>query len=349
MKKITVVLCASLFLMLVQIGSVLAIDFIDVHVHLVGGRGDNVDYEGAVDAALEVMDRMGIEKAIIMSPPQIPSLDEYDYRAFVDALSENKDRFLFLGGGGSLNVLLHKYRNKSSVTNEIKADFRKLAVKTLKDGAIGFGEMASLHISAVSGHPYEFVPADHPLLKVLADVAAQFDVPIDLHMDAASKEMPTPFRFKDADNPDNLPATIPALKLLLSHNSKAKIVWAHGGSDPLGSMSASLISSLMDKYLNLYVSLRVVGGRAPMFNKILSFGEIDPVWSKLFNRHPDRFVIGSDSFFISPELGGMGPGAQFGRRNVQKLKATKYFLSLLPSDVALKISKENAMRIYKIK
>lgn len=348
MKKNIVVLCASLFLMLVQIGSVLAIDFIDVHVHLVGGRGDNVDYEGAVDAALEVMDRMGIEKAIIMSPPQIPSLDEYDYRAFVDALSENKDRFLFLGGGGSLNVLLHKYRDKSSVTKEIKADFRKLAVKTLKDGAIGFGEMASLHISAVSGHPYEFVPADHPLLKVLADVAAQFDVPIDLHMDAASKEMPTPFRFKDADNPDNLPATIPALKLLLSHNSKAKIVWAHGGSDPLGSMSASLISSLMDKYPNLYVSLRVVGGRAPMFNKILSFGEIDPVWSKLFNRHPDRFVIGSDSFFISPELEGTGPGAQFGRRNVQKLKATKYFLSLLPSDVALKISKENAMKIYKI-
>ncbi|MED5579494.1 MAG: hypothetical protein VX794_05620 [Nitrospinota bacterium] len=308
-----------------------------------------MDYEGAVDAALEVMDRIGIEKAIIMSPPQIPSVDEYDYPAFIDALSENKDRFMFLGGGGSLNVLLHKYRNKSSITKEIKRDFRKLAVKILKDGAIGFGEMASLHISAVSGHPYEFVPADHPLLKVLADVAAKFDVPIDLHMDAANKEIPTPFRFKDADNPDNLPATIPALKMLLAHNSKAKIVWAHGGSDPLGSMSASLISSMMDKYPNLYVSLRVVGGRAPMFNKVLSFGALAPDWSQLFNRHSNRFVIGSDSFFISPEIRGAGPGAQFGRRNVQKLRATKYFLSLLPSDVALKISKENAMRIYKIK
>tara|TARA_Y100000814_G_scaffold177271_1_gene129571 strand:+ start:372 stop:1421 length:1050 start_codon:yes stop_codon:yes gene_type:complete len=348
MKKFIVFICFFMFFSFVQSRTILAIDFIDVHVHLVGGRGDNVDYEGAVDTALEVMNRIGIEKAIIMSPPQIPSVDGYDYSAFIDALNENKDRFLFLGGGGSLNVLLHKYRDKSLITEEIKSEFRKLAVKTLKDGAIGFGEMASLHISAVSGHPYEFVPADHPLLKILADVAAKFDVPIDLHMDAASKEMPTPFRFKDADNPDNLPATIPALKKLLAHNLKAKIVWAHGGSDPLGSMSASLISSLMDKYPNLYVSLRVVGGRAPMFNKIMSFGEIEPVWSKLFNRHPDRFVIGSDSFFISPDIKGAGPGAQFGRRNIQKLKATKYFLSLLPSEIALKISKENAMRIYKI-
>ena len=39
-----------------------------------------------------------------------------------------------------------------------------LADEVIDAGAVGFGEMASLHISAADGHPYEFVPADHPLL-----------------------------------------------------------------------------------------------------------------------------------------------------------------------------------------
>ena len=85
-----------MFFSFVQSRTILAIDFIDVHVHLVGGRGDNVDYEGAVDTALEVMNRIGIEKAIIMSPPQIPSVDGYDYSAFIDALNEIRIDFCSL-------------------------------------------------------------------------------------------------------------------------------------------------------------------------------------------------------------------------------------------------------------
>ena len=34
--------------------------------------------------------------------------------------------------------------------------------------------------------------------------------------------------------------------------------------------------------------------------------------------------------------------------NTPKLQATIHFLSLLPSDVAAKIGRENAMRIYKL-
>jgi hypothetical protein len=38
----------------------------------------------------------------------------------------------------------------------------------------------------------------------------------------------------------------------------------------------------------------------------------------------------------------------FAERNTPKLQATVRFLSLLPSDVAAKIGRENAMRIYKL-
>src|SRR3970040_1751985 len=46
------------------------IEWIDVHVHLIGGRGAWRDYEGAVSAALAVMDEAGIRKMVVMPPPQ---------------------------------------------------------------------------------------------------------------------------------------------------------------------------------------------------------------------------------------------------------------------------------------
>ena len=354
MKRLLPVLCLFSLLLLEVFDAVKAqarsgVGFIDVHVHLIGGRGSNEDYEGATNKAIGHMDRLGIRKAIILPPPQVISQDWYDYPAFIHALSKYPDRFSFLGGGGKLNAKLHKYNDPSSVTKDVKRTFADQAEQTIRDGAIGFGEIASLHISAVPGHPYEFVPADHPLLLVLADVAAKFNVPIDLHMDAADDEIPIPPRFKDGDNPPILPSTINSLRRLLKHNPNAKIVWAHGGSDPLGSMSPALIGKLMDEYLNLYVSLRVVGGRAPMHNKLLGFGDIVPEWIVILNRHSDRFVIGSDSFFVSPNLRGSGPGIRFAQRNVPKLRATRHFLSLLPPSVARKIARDNAVRIYRLR
>ena len=62
------------------------IEFFDVHIHLIGGRGNNKDYQGAVYEAIEHMDSMGIRKAIILPPPQISSQNWYDYPSFVRVL-----------------------------------------------------------------------------------------------------------------------------------------------------------------------------------------------------------------------------------------------------------------------
>lgn len=51
---------------------------------------------------------------------------------------------------------------------------------------------------------------------------------------------------------------------------------------------------------------------------------------------------------VSPNVRGGGPGVVFAERNEQKLRATVQFLSLLPVDVAQKIGRDNAIRIYKL-
>jgi hypothetical protein len=326
----------------------LAVPWVDVHMHLVGGRGQQQDFGGAVDAAVLEMERFGIAMAIVLPPPQVDQQTVYDVSAFVGALRRHRDRFAYLGGGGALNSIIHRHADPATVSEAVKRDFATAAEQILDNGAAGFGEMASLHISATTGHPYEFVPADHPLLRVLADVAARRDVPIDLHMDAVDGEMPTPSRFAAPPNPPKLADTMGGLVRLLAYNSKARIVWAHGGSDPLGAMTPAAIGRLMDAHPNLSVSLRIVGAQAPMMNKALTGGGLDPDWKNLLIRHADRFMIGTDSFIVSPSVRGGGPGVTFAERNAPKLQATVHFLSLLPTDVAAKIARENASRTYRL-
>jgi hypothetical protein len=98
-------------------------------------------------------------------------------------------------------------------------------------------------LSVIPRHGYNFVPADHPLLLLLADIAAEHDVPIDLHMDTLIKSIATPAAFSRNQNPKTLPETLAAFRRLLEHNPKAKIVWAHGGSDHLGDMTAELVGA----------------------------------------------------------------------------------------------------------
>lgn len=328
-----------------------SVPWIDVHLHLVGGRGAQRDYPGAADAAIREMDQFGIATAIVMPPPQIDPQQPYDASAFASGLARHRGRFAFLGGGGTLNAMIHRHADPARVTDAFRKEFAAAAEQILESGARGFGEIAALHVSAAPGHPYEFVPADHPLLLLLADFAAKRDVPIDLHMDAIEAEMATPPRFaSEQANPPKLPETMSGLARLLAHNPKARIVWAHGASDPLGAMTTAAIGRLMDAHANLFVSLRIVGPQAPvMTNKALvAGGGLDPGWKDLLTRHADRFMIGTDSFMVSPSLRGGGPGLTFAERNTPKLQATVHFLTLLPGDLAARIGRDNAIRVYKL-
>ena len=161
-----------------------AVPWVDVHMHLIGGRGQQQDYAGAVNAAMREMERFGVAMAIVLPPPQVDQQQVYDAYALVGALQRHRHRFAYLGGGGVLNSTIHRYADPAGVTDAVRRDFAAAADQIIHSGAVGFGEMASLHLSAATGHPYEFVPADHSLRRVLADLAAKRDVAIDLHMDA---------------------------------------------------------------------------------------------------------------------------------------------------------------------
>ena len=317
---------------------------VDTHAHLV--PDPLLRFDEALSAAIEVMDRYGIETTLIMSPPRATKVrGSYELDDFAAAARRYPGRFRFMGGGGGLNAILHGHADPSTVSAKVRQEFETEARRLIKAGALGFGEMSSLHLSLAMRHGYNFVPADHPLLLLLADIAADQNVPIDLHCDAAATERSTPDRLaRFPNNPKRIPATIPPLERLLAHNPKARIIWAHAGTDHLGDFGPERIGTMLDKYPNLFLSLKIAGPRGATENKVLSRKRLDGAWRDLLLRHSDRFVIGTDSFYGGPSA--VGVIAEFTKITEPHMRTTKVFLSALPREVARRIGRENAHRLY---
>lgn len=325
------------------------IEWIDVHVHVIGGRAPRQDYDGAVNAALAVMDEAGITKMLIMPPPQVHTQPSpYDYESFVKPLKRQAKRFAFLGGGGSLNVILHAVGDGSQVTDRLRRRFEDQAMEILRQGARGFGEIAAHHLSHLSGHPYESIAADHPLLLLLADIAARNDAVIDFHFDLVAEDTKAPEWLAVPPNPAVLRANLASFERLLGHSRKARVVWAHAGSDMLGYWTTALSRRFLERHSNLYMSLRMGPGRAPQNHPLTKANEIKRDWLSLLQDFPDRFVIGGDQFIASPLIQGGGPGMIFAQRAANIRERTSTFLAALPVDLARKIGRENAVRLYKL-
>lgn len=328
---------------------------IDVHMHLSGGQQRL--FGEAVDSAIAGMDKFSVTKGVLMGPPQPPP-GIYDYTDFLPEIRRHAGRFAFLGGGGILNPMLHAHRDPESVTPQVKQDLVDAANRMLDAGAVGFGEIAVLHLSLVPNHPFEQVASTHPLFAALAEIANRRSAIIDLHMDpvAAPDSMATPAALKVPPNPPTLAGNVGGLERILSEHPGARIIWAHGGSDLTGNMTPALVGRLMDAHPNLFMSLRPIPPRAAtgnpfglrFYNLILTPSGIAPEWLALLRKHSDRFVMGSDSFFLAASANVIGAAASLSRGTDARLIAANTLLSSLPPDLTTKIATANPKRIYRI-
>lgn len=324
------------------------VPWIDVHVHLTApGTAGLMKLR---DRAAEESARYGVAKSLLMPTPLAP----FEHKDFIAAMRELPDGLAFLSGSSLLNPIIHETK-PADVTDEVRQKFVTLAEEVLDAGALGFGEMAGLHLSLADGHKLMQVQPDHPLFLALAEVAGRRGAVIDLHLDPIVGTKPLAAGLKSPPNPKTLPDNVAAFERLLAHDRRAKIFWAHGGMDPFGGMTPQLVGRLMDAHPNLYMSLRVapppletvprLGLR--IRNKLMDEKGLDAAWLALLRRHADRFVIGTDSFYLVE--GGTSPVGAFVAGNEAKYFATNLFLSSLPQNLARKIASENAIQHYRLK
>jgi len=301
--------------------------------------------EKAAQLMIKRMDKLGIKHALAVIVSSEGS-ERHEHDSTMKLAKAHPDRIKVMAGGALLKEYLENTAS-DAVTPSKRIEFRKVAEEILKEGAVGFGEMISYHLSMASHHPFHLVPADHPFFLELADIAATHDVPIDIHMEAIEKPRPTPANLLKASprNPKTLEPTVPALERLLSHNRKARIVWQHIGWDNTGEMTPALVSRLLDKHPNLFIALRVenrleqVGGGGEMPNRLVDGeGLITASWRTVIERFYDRVVIGSDEFFFPVETSDPRPNQSF--------DPTWAILRQLPPETADRIGGLNAMKIY---
>jgi predicted TIM-barrel fold metal-dependent hydrolase len=304
--------------------------FIDVHAHM-----DHGDAERAVRAAVDAMKGENAAKIIFLPSPWTPEDKErFDFEFFVTAVKKHPEKLAFLGGGGSLNIMIQQAVRSGDAGPEVQRKFRERAEEILRQGAIGFGEITTEHLPSAASPSYQTAPPDHPLLFLLADIAAQHNVPIDLHMEAISETIALPAGLKSPPNPPQLRANIAAFERFLSHNPRAKVVWAHAGTtDNTGYRTPDLCRRLLAAHPNLYMEIKM-DPLNPGKNPPTEAGKIKPEWLRLFEDFPDRFMIGSDQFY--PQA---GPG-------LPRWQAVVQVFNQLAMDLRRKIGTENALRVY---
>ncbi len=342
----TVVLCLSTL--------ALAGDgWIDTHVHIRPPAGPRKAGENPLAAAAEAlvakMDANGVEVSLVMPPPRGSTQQRaVDEEMLAKLVSRHEGRLVFVAGGASLNCTIQE-TDPSKVTEEVRAQFERQAESLTKAGARAFGEMCALHFALGPEHPFEEVVPDHPLFLLLADVAARHDIPIDLHIEAVPEDMDTPdFLLRASElNPKRLEPNVERFEKLLAHNRKARVVWQHVGWDNTGRQTPELVRGLLNRHPNLFASIHGVGeakltklGRPGETLLNDDGGTLQAEWKKLIEEFPDRFLVGSDQFF--------GPEG-YAERMPVNYDPTWTVLRQLPAELAKKVGRENARRVYGLK
>jgi len=116
-----------------------------------------------------------------------------------------------------------------------------------------------------------------------------------------------------------------AVEILMRHNPKARIIWAHTGFGIPGERVAAMLS----KYPKLWGELSYRSGITD------GAGKLTPEWRSLFERYPDRFLLGSDTWV--PER-----WASYG----EIMAGYRAWLEQLPPKVAQQIAHGNARALF---
>ena len=175
---------------------------------------------------LQAMTRLNQSRGFILTEPYGPDNPErWDADRVLPAAKQFPGRLIVLGGGGTLNGMIIASYRSGDAGPEVQRKFREKAEELLREGIAGFGEMSTEHFSLPQSpvKDYEYAPADHPLMLLLADIAAGHNVPIDLHMEAVPQDMTSPENLK-APNPPRLHGNFAPLERLLSHNPRANLI-----------------------------------------------------------------------------------------------------------------------------
>lgn len=116
-----------------------------------------------------------------------------------------------------------------------------------------------------------------------------------------------------------------ALEILFGHNPQARIIWAHTGF----STPPDQVEAYLKRHAGLWCELSYRSG-------ITSGGKLTAEWRDLFERYPERFLLGSDTWIDQRWDSYAAIMAEY-----------RGWLGQLPREVAEKIAHKNAETLFR--
>ena len=145
----------------------------------------------------------------------------------------------------------------------------------------------------------------------------------EFHLFGDSADLPIPRRIVELAVEHNLVlhahSDAEAVERLLAQNDSVKVLWAHSGFD-----EPEVISAMLTKHDRLWADLAFRSEPG-------SGGTVSPAWLKLFTEHPDRMMLGTDTY--TPERMYYLP---------EHAESARVWLDTLPADIAERIAWKNA-------
>lgn len=114
------------------------------------------------------------------------------------------------------------------------------------------------------------------------------------------------------------------MERLLERYPNVRFLWAHAGM----SASAATVERLLTRSSQLWVELSLRGD-------VASGGTLEPAWRALFQRFPERFLVGTDTWMTS-RWQVVADGMQH----------IRHWLAQLPRDVAEQLAWRNGERLF---
>ncbi|MEK1905904.1 MAG: amidohydrolase [Pseudomonas sp.] len=187
----------------------------------------------------------------------------------------------------------------------------------------GLGEVFTRHDDLTALIYGDTPRANNEAMTRVYHLAAEYDLPVLLHSNITSKRERNPLYLAEVEEP-------------LRNHPHVRFIWAHAGTsmeihrhqDKLDFLLPTLERMLVD-YPNLYIDLSWSVLRPYLLDKD---GQPEKAWLQLVERHPTRFMLGSD---VVGRFEGLG----------DYMTAFNPFLDALPEKVARQVARDNFLAV----
>jgi hypothetical protein len=258
----------------------------DCHLHLV----DFLQRTDGIRAALNAMDRSGVDDAVVSGMPVVKEWPPSEHRRPEYYLEDDSRCYWY----SATDVLVarqvqslgadQQHRIHPIICGFNGADRNAIDhVKRMIDWYPGFwqgiGEVMTRHDDLTALTYGEPARADNLALSQIFTFAGEHDLPVFLHSNIGSVWKHEPIYMSEVET-------------AVREHPKTRFVWCHAGISRR--IEVPTLTQELERLLRTYPNLKVDVSWVVYETNLLQGGKPNPQWVKLIESFPDRFMIGTD-------------------------------------------------------